>query len=495
MSWSSVIDKKQILPNLVFIVAVGIASAFTSIVLCLCVNAAYHISQQAAWSVFFLPVLGIISLAFYKAMKLPYDYGTDDLVMQMRENKPVSPTLAPAILVGTCLTTLGGGAVGKESSAFQMGASIGEVLCRTFKLKNLFTNKADRNVYGYAALMGMSATFSALFFAPLGAVFLVFELTRFKTFSPTRFIALVASAFIAAAIAYPFGIGDIIPRVAIPSITPELMLQVVLIGTLGGVLGRFFGGSLRTVRAWQREKIRHPYISVALVGVAIAILVMVFSLQAFEGGGMNLLKQAAAGSIGTWDFAIKAALVFLALASGFKGGEIMPTLVIGGLLGCSLGQLVGIDPSFATAIGVMTFFAGMSRCPIAAFFLGFEVFGIEIIPYLLVGIAFAYFGSRDIGYYGKGVRSEAHSARKRKDFIKALVKKNPSAGEMFKTLEERSNERSVESERAAREEEREAVLPELPKEEFEQLERERQHERSAAAKQTRTDSGRNRTDL
>ena len=65
---------------------------------------------------------------------------------------------------------------------------------------------------------------------------------------------------------------------------------------------------------------------------------------------------------------------------------------------------------------------------------------------------------------------------------------------MLETLEERSNERSVESERAAREEEREAVLPELPKEEFEQLERERQHERSAAAKQTRTDSGRNRND-
>lgn len=479
MSWSSVIDKKQILLNLAFIVAVGIVSAFTSIVLCLCVNAAYHISQQAAWTVFFLPVLGIISLAFYKAMKLPYDYSTDDLVMQMRENKPVSPTLAPAILVGTCLTTLGGGAVGKESSAFQMGASIGEVLCRVFKLKNLFVNKTDRNVYGYAALMGMSATFSALFFAPLGAVFLVFELTRFKTFSPARFIALVASAFIAAAIAYPFGIGDIIPRVSIPSITPELMLQVVLIGTLGGILGRFFGGSLRAVRAWQRKKIRHPYISVALVGVAIAILVMVFSLQTFEGGGMNLLKQAAAGSIGTWDFAIKAALVFLALASGFKGGEIMPTLVIGGLLGCSLGQLVGIDASFATAIGVMTFFAGMSRCPIAAFFLGFEVFGIEIIPYLIVGIAFAYFGSHDIGYYGRGVRLEAHNTRARKNFIKHFIEKNPSAAKMFETLEEQSNEWSDAAERSARKEAREEVLPEFSREELEHLEQQRQHEQTA----------------
>lgn len=474
MSWLQTIDKKQILPHLGFIVIVGIASAFTSIVLCLCVNAAYHISQQAAWTVFFLPLLGLISLAFYKAMKLPYDYSTDDLVMQMRENKPVSPTLAPGILVGTCLTTLGGGAVGKESSAFQMGASVGEMLSRAFKLKNLFVDKPDRNVYGYAALMGMSATFSALFFAPLGAVFLVFELTRFKTFSPARFVALLVAAFIAAAIAYPFGIGDIIPRVAIPQVTPDLMLQVILIGTLGGVLGCFFGKSLRTVRAWQRKRVRHPYISVLIAGVVIAIITMVFSLQSFEGGGMNLLKHATAGSIGTWDFAIKAGLVFLALAFGFKGGEIMPTLAIGGLLGCSLGQIIGIDPSFATAIGVMTFFAGMTRCPIAAFFLGFEVFGVEIIPYLLVSIAFAYFATHDVGYYGAGLRSEAHNARRKRQFLQDFIEKHPSALSLLTSLEQQSIDRSVKKESSARKEDLEQPLPQLPKDKERQLEKQRE---------------------
>ena len=362
------------------------------------------------------------------------------MVMEMRENKPVSPTLAPAILVGTCLSTLGGGAVGKESSAFQMGASIGETLSRAFKLKNVFKDKQDRNVYGYAALMGMSATFSALFFAPLGAVFLVFELTHFKTFSPARFIALLVSAFIAASIAYPFGIGDIIPRVAIPGVTPDLMLQVVLIGTLGGILGRFFGASLAAVRAWERKRLNHPYISVLVVGIGITILVVAFGLQSFEGGGMNLLKQAASGSIGTWDFAIKAGLVFLALGSGFKGGEIMPTLVIGGLLGCSLGQLINVDPAFATAIGVMTFFAGMTRCPIAAFFLGFEVFGVEIIPF------------HDSGYYGKGIRLNFHSARRRQRLAKQFIENAGDVDSALAKLEEQANEFATEKEQAARKE-------------------------------------------
>lgn len=229
-------------------------------------------------------MLGIVTLAFYKCEKLSYFYSTDDMVMEMRENKPVSPTLAPAILVGTCLSTLGGGAVGKESSAFQMGASIGETLSRAFKLKNVFKDKQDRNVYGYAALMGMSATFSALFFAPLGAVFLVFELTHFKTFSPARFIALLVSAFIAASIAYPFGIGDIIPRVAIPGVTLILCCRSC--------------SSARSVASWgassaqasprcahgERKRLNHPYLSVLVVGIGITILVVAFGLR-LRGGG------------------------------------------------------------------------------------------------------------------------------------------------------------------------------------------------------------------
>ena len=194
------IDKLELLKHIVFIVCVGIVSAFTSIVLCLCVNFAYHVNQTFAWTLFFLPLLGVLSLALYKAFKLPYDYSTDTLVEQMRNNDVVSPALAPGIIVGTCLTILGGGAVGKESSAFQAGASVSETLGRAFKLKNCLVDKQDRELYGYAALMGMSATFSALFFAPLGAVFMVLELTRFKNLSLPRFIAMIASAAIAASI-------------------------------------------------------------------------------------------------------------------------------------------------------------------------------------------------------------------------------------------------------------------------------------------------------
>ncbi len=400
------IDKIELLKHLVFIACVGVVSAFTSIILCLCVNFAYHLNQTFAWTLFFLPLLGVLSLALYRAFKLPYDYSTDTLVEQMRNNDVVSPALAPGIIVGTCLTILGGGAVGKESSAFQAGASVSETLGRAFKLKNCLVDKEDRELYGYAALMGMSATFSALFFAPLGAVFMVLELTRFRNLSLPRFIAMVTAAAIAAAIAYPFGIGDIIPRVAIPAITGELVLYTIIAGMVCGVLGGLFGRALRFTRKLLKAHFNRPYVTVVASSIVIVCLVYFLDLYSFEGSGMNLLEHALAGSIGTYDFAIKTGLVFLALAFGLKGGEIMPTLAIGGLTGCTLGQLMGVDPAFMSALGVIGFYVGMSRCPVAGFFLGCEVFGWAIAPFLAIVVVCAVTGNWDYGYYGHGLLFE-----------------------------------------------------------------------------------------
>lgn len=65
-------------------------------------------------------------------------------------------------------------------------------------------------------------------------------------------------------------------------------------------------------------------------------------------------------------------------------------------------------PAFAGALGVITFYVGMSRCPIAGFFLGCEVFGWGIAPFLAIGVICALVGNRDYGYYGHGLLAEAH---------------------------------------------------------------------------------------
>ena len=103
----------------------------------------------------------------------------------------------------------------------------------------------------------------------------------------------------------------------------------------------------------------------------------------------------------------------LALGFGFKGGEIMPMFTIGALLGCALGQLAGVSAPFLAAVGMVSFFAAASRCSLAAFLMGAEIFGLAAVPYVAVGVAAAYLGSRDFGVFGHGLVSHLVRLRTR----------------------------------------------------------------------------------
>lgn len=53
----------------------------------------------------------------------------------------------------------------------------------------------------------------------------------------------------------------------------------------------------------------------------------------------------------------------------------MPTFTVGALLGASCTVMTQGDPAFSAAVGLVAFFAAMSRCPVTAFLMGCEIFG------------------------------------------------------------------------------------------------------------------------
>lgn len=403
------LDKGQIVRHALFAIVMGFVGAGASILLCICIDAAYHVNQAYPWTLFLLPLLGIGSIFLYKALKLNVYLTTGHVIDSMRKNRVVSAFLAPGILLGTCLSVLGGGSVGKESAALQMGASLGETIGKPFKLKAVRIHAQHNVQYGYAAATGMAATFSALFFAPLGSAFFVWELSRFKGSITRHFPSLLLACFIAAGISKAVGIGDIIPQAPIPDLDIHSIFMAVLVSIICGVAGALFGTILRKTQHINERWVKNPYLSILIGGGVFIALVYCNNWTAFEGMGGNLLALAIAGTAGTWDFAIKALLTVIALGFCYKGGEIMPMFTIGTLLGCTLGDIIGISPAFSAALGMATFFCGATRCPLAAFFIGAETFGFGSVPYLAVGVFCAYAASFDFGIYGHGAAREART--------------------------------------------------------------------------------------
>ena len=125
----------------------------------------------------------------------------------------------------------------------------------------------------------------------------------------------------------------------------------------------------------------------------------------FNGAGMQVIQRAMQGEADWYAFLFKLLLTALTLGAGFKGGEIVPTFFVGATFGCVAGPLLGMDPSFAAAVGLVALFCGVINCPVASFTLSVELFGGEgviffgiasVIGYMLSGYSGLYHGQKII---------------------------------------------------------------------------------------------------
>ena len=89
----------------------------------------------------------------------------------------------------------------------------------------------------------------------------------------------------------------------------------------------------------------------------------------------------------------------LTLAAGFKGGEIVPAFFCGATFGGFYGALLGLSPSFAAAVGIISVFCGVTNCPLTSILLAYELFGGEGLHLYTLAIAVSYMLSGYSGLY------------------------------------------------------------------------------------------------
>lgn len=397
------IDIAQAAMHVLFALGIGVVCGLASVVLCICVGWAYDVFLAAEWLVWLLPLIGALEALAYKAVKLAPNMTTDRLVGSIRENRHVSAFLAPGILLTTCMSILCGASVGKEAGALQIGASLGETIAAPMGIKRVRRSKQSEPLNDYPAACGMAACFSALFFAPLGSCMFMLELTRFKVSVVKHLPTILVACFVAYFVASIIGIGDVITKVPLPGISWPIVFQCVVIGVATALMGSILSTAIKGIQA-TTQRISKRFEFWAIVGGAIfAVLVWVFGWDAFSGTGGELLNEVLEGRFEIPGFLIKALLTMICLGFWLKGGEIMPSFCIGGLLGASVFSLMGSSPVFGAAIGIFAFFAAFSRCPFAAFLMGCEILGWGFAPFMAVAIFVSFMFSYPIGMYGEGV--------------------------------------------------------------------------------------------
>ncbi|MEE1315071.1 MAG: chloride channel protein [Faecalimonas sp.] len=336
-----------------------------------------------------LPLAGLVIVALYKLCKYENDPGTNLVISTIHSKTEIPFRMAPLIFVSTLLTHMFGGSAGREGAALQLGGSIGNQLGRCLKLQ-----EEDRRTM---VMCGMSAAFSSIFGTPMAAVIFALEVNSVGIMYYSALVPCVFASLVASSVANYFGVGveafgtvENVPFAFVP------VLKMMLLGILCALLSVAFCKLLHLTADWYKKLLKNAYLRVAVAGVILVALTALLGTSAYSGAGANLIEEAIAGEAPPAAFLLKMLFTALTLGAGFKGGEIVPSFAIGATFGCLFGTIFGLPPSLCAAVAMISMFCGVTNTPIASMIIGFELFGFDIMKYLLIGVCISYALS---GYY------------------------------------------------------------------------------------------------
>ncbi len=354
-------------------------------------------SEYFTYLIPFLPLAGLVIVFVYQKWGREVQAGMG-LVFKagQGENVHISPVLVPLIISTTWLSHLFGASVGREGVAVQLGASLSHWLQKQ-GFKDLPKDMVTK--------IGMAAGFAGLFQTPLAASFFAIEVLIVGQYTWTSLPYCLVAAFAASTTSHLLGLEKFSHAIATTSFHFTDSFKWILIALCFGFIGNLFAWFLTQVKNISTRWFPNPYIKIAIMGVGLAVLLFFFHQGRYTGLGTNLIEASLAGEqVFDYDWLLKLLLTCLCLAAGFQGGEVTPLFAIGASAGAVLAGLLGLPTELVAALGYCAVFGTATNTLLAPIFIGYEVFGANLIPYAIPFLAIAYLVNRKQTIYGQQIR-------------------------------------------------------------------------------------------
>ncbi len=377
---------------------VGAVCGLVGAVFSKCIGFGVNLREENSWLLYLLPVAGLLSVGIFKLCKVS-DVGTNRVLESSRGNKTVPFLLAPAVFAGTVLSHTFGASAGREGAALQLGGSISSLLSKILKLSD-----KSRHIL---TMCGMAAVFSALFGTPMGAAVFAIEVISVGQICSAAIFPCLVSSICAFYVSSLLGVEpERFSISAVPSLSPNTLWKVVVIGVAGALLSILFCKVLHEAEHLFKKLLKNEFLRIAAGGLMIVALTLILGTHDYNGGGIEVINRIfTQGDVRYEAFALKIVFTAITVAAGFKGGEIIPTMFIGATMGGTIATLLGMNPGMGAALGIAALFCGVTNCPLGTMVLCVELFGSEgmiffalsgIISFMLSGKASLYTKQRFI---------------------------------------------------------------------------------------------------
>lgn len=395
-------------------IAVGSATGLAMTIFANTVSFLGDLNVWCPYLVLLLPLGGYLTMRIYAAFGQSYraitavaiDFIHDGEAMEAGQarHKPklrITPMMGVVAYITAAIAHFTGASVGKEGAGVQIGLSIGEL---GYRLDKRLSWEGHRGRGDYYLMVGAGSAFGALFSAPVagtlfGMTFASPDIIRLSALFPSL-VASLTSVMVSTALG--------IHVMQIPSFTPlpltgEYILYAIIAAFAIGLLARLFVFLLEAFKKKLKTAFSRPALRTIIPSIiAAAIFLATYAITGrddYNGLSVTLLYDAMDGDgIPYLSFLLKAILVFLSIAAGFVGGEVVPLLVTGGTFGYVLASVLSLPTPAFTALGAIGMLSGGTNLPLVCFALGLELFGYTepVLLFVTVAVAFMASGTKSI---------------------------------------------------------------------------------------------------
>ncbi len=333
-------------------------------------------------------------------------HGTDAAIDAFHNKQGEIRTRVPFIkMIASAITIGSGGSAGREGPIALTSAGVASIVGKIFKL-----TEKDRRI---AVAVGIGSGIGAIFRAPFGGAILAAEILYLHDFE----VEALVPSFIASVVAYSIfslvygwqpifeGGGQYVFK------DPSSLIFYAFLGVLCGLIGILYVKSFYGIKSLF-DKLDIPNIFKPAIG-GLGLGVIGIWIPHVLGTSYGWLQKVILGDFSAIPLALIFAIIFLKIlatsltvGSGGSGGVFAPALVIGGMTGAAtwlifhtLGIIPEASPAPYVIVGMMAFFGGVGKVPIAVILMVSEMTGTYnlIVPSMLsTAIAYVITGENTI---------------------------------------------------------------------------------------------------
>ncbi len=318
-------------------------------------------------------------------------HGTDAAIRAFhRENGVIRKRIPIVKMLASIVTISTGGSAGREGPIAHICAGFGSFIGSVFKL-----NARDRRM---AVTIGVGAGVGSIFKAPLGGALLSTEILYMRDFEKEALIPSVIASIVGFSIFSYWDGPDPIFYVSHYTWSIQQIPFFMALGLACAAVGLLYISAFYSTRDFFKKlKVPNhfkPAIGAAVVGIlAVTLIILIPEENGAAGlGGLGMgygfIQLAMYNQLPIKIMFIlifvKIAMTSLTIGSGGSGGVFAPGLVIGAMVGGTVGALFnlffpGIVPLEAipafVIIGMMALFGGVAKAPIAVIVMVSEMTG------------------------------------------------------------------------------------------------------------------------